>query len=56
MVVHQMAGFDPKRREAYDIPQGWEPIAAMAIGIRDAASLPEPLQSREKLAKQEANS
>jgi len=50
LVVHQMAGFDPETaREAYDIPQGWEPIAAMAIGYPgDAASLPEPLQSREK--------
>ena len=50
LVVHQMAGFDPETaREAYDIPQGWEPIAAMAIGyLGDAASLPEPLQSREK--------
>jgi len=59
LVVHQMAGFDPETaREAYDIPQGWEPIAAMAIGYPgDAASLPEPLQSREKSsAKQEANS
>jgi len=50
LVVHQMAGFDPETaREAYDIPQGWEPIAAMAIGYPgDASSLPEPLQSREK--------
>lgn len=50
LVVHQMAGFDPETaREAYNIPQGWEPIAAMAIGYPgDASSLPEPLQSREK--------
>ena len=50
LVVHQMAGFDPETaKEAYDIPQGWEPIAAMAIGYPgDPASLPEPLQSREK--------
>jgi len=50
LVVHQMAGFDPETaKEAYDIAQGWEPIAAMAIGYPgDAASLPEPLQSREK--------
>ncbi len=50
LVVHQMAGFDPETaKEAYDIPQGWEPIAAMAIGYPgDASSLPEPLQSREK--------
>ena len=50
LVVHQMAGFDPETaKETYDIPQGWEPIAAMAIGYPgDASSLPEPLQSREK--------
>ena len=50
LVVHQMAGFDPETaKEAYNIPQGWEPIAAMAIGYPgDASSLPEPLQTREK--------
>ena len=50
LVVHQMAGFDPETaKEAYNIPQGWEPIAAMAIGYPgDASSLLEPLQSREK--------
>jgi len=50
LVVHQMAGFDPEAaKEAYDIPQGWDPIAAMAIGYPgDASSLPEPYQTREK--------
>lgn len=50
LVVHQMAGFDPETaKEAYNIPEGWEPIAAMAIGFPgDASSLPEPYQSREK--------
>ncbi|HJZ64463.1 MAG TPA: nitroreductase family protein [Candidatus Acidoferrum sp.] len=50
LVVHQMAGFDPETaKEAYDIPQGWDPIAAMAIGYPgDASSLPEPYQTREK--------
>jgi nitroreductase len=50
LVVHQMAGFDPETaKEAYNIPQGWEPIAAMAIGYPgDASSLPEPYQTREK--------
>jgi len=50
LVVHQMAGFDPETaREAYNIPQGWEPIAAMALGYPgDASSLPEPYRSREK--------
>ncbi|MBS1841813.1 MAG: nitroreductase family protein [Acidobacteria bacterium] len=50
LVVHQMAGFDPETaKEVYNIPQGWEPIAAMVIGYPgDASSLPEPYQSREK--------
>jgi len=50
LFVHQMAGFDPETaKEAYNIPQGWEPIAAMAIGYPgDASSLPEPYQTREK--------
>ncbi len=50
LVVHQMAGFDPETaKEAYNIPQGWEPIAAMAIGYPgDASSLPEPYQTKEK--------
>ncbi len=49
LVVHQMAGFDPETaKEAFTIPQGWEPIAAMAIGYPgDASSLPEPYLSRE---------
>ena len=50
LFVHQMAGFDPETaKEAYNIPQGWEPIAAMAIGYPgDASSLPEPYLTREK--------
>jgi nitroreductase len=50
LFVHQMAGFDPETaKETYNIPQGWEPIAAMAIGYPgDASSLPEPYQTREK--------
>lgn len=50
LVVHQMAGFDPETaKEAFNIPQGWEPIAAMAIGYPgETSSLPEPLQTREK--------
>ena len=47
--VHQMAGFDPTRaREAFAIPAGHDPVAAMAIGYAgDPESLPEPLRSRE---------
>src|SRR5215475_8524284 len=50
LFVPQMAGFDPETaKEAYNIPQGWEPIAAMAIGYPgETESLPEPLLSREK--------
>ena len=39
LFVHQMAGFDPETaKEAYNIPQGWEPIDAMAIGYPGDAS------------------
>ena len=33
LAVHQMAGFDPaKAKQDFEIPEDWEPIAAMAIG------------------------
>ena len=49
LAVHQMAGFDAERaRQAFGIPKGWEPIAALAIGYPgDPASLPAPLKDRE---------
>ena len=49
LFVHQMAGFDAeKARQVFEIPAGWEPIAAMAIGYPgDAESLPQPLRDRE---------
>jgi len=49
LVTHQMAGFDHhKAKEVFGIPDGWEPIAAMAIGYPgDANSLPEKLRDRE---------
>jgi len=49
LFVHQMGGFDPKRaRETFDIPAGYDAVAAMAIGHPgDPASLPEPLRTRE---------
>ena len=49
LAVHQMAGFNPeKARQVYGIPQGWEAIAAIAIGYPgDPASLPPPLKDRE---------
>src|SRR5215470_8939463 len=49
LVTHQMAGFDHhKAKQVFGIPEGWEPIAAMAIGYPgDANSLPEKLRDRE---------
>lgn len=49
LFVHQMAGFDPdKARQVFEIPAGWEPLAALAIGYPgDAGSLPQPLRDRE---------
>jgi nitroreductase len=50
LFVHQMAGFDPqKAREAFEIPSGWEPIAAFAIGYPgDPTKLPDTLREREQ--------
>jgi nitroreductase len=41
--VHQMAGFSPEKvREIYEVPEGFEPVAAIAIGYGLAADeLPE---------------
>jgi nitroreductase len=49
LAVHQMAGFDPdKARQAFEIPLGWDAIAAIAIGFPgDPESLPQPLRDRE---------
>jgi nitroreductase len=49
LFVHQMAGYDSdKARQVFEIPAGWEPIAAMAIGYPgEAESLPENLRARE---------
>jgi nitroreductase len=49
LFVHQMAGFDPEKvRQNFGVPQGWEAIAAFAIGYAgDPSSLPEPYRSRE---------
>ncbi len=50
LVVHQMAGFDPvKAREAFQIPDGYEPVAAIALGYQDdPAVLSERLQTKER--------
>ncbi len=49
LAVHQMAGFDAqKARQVFQIPEGWEPVAAMAIGYPgEPDSLPEKLRERE---------
>ena len=49
LVSHQMAGFDPERTRAeLAIPEGWTPVAFVALGYPgDAASLPAPLDERE---------
>jgi nitroreductase len=49
LLVHQMAGFDPRKAtEQFLIPEGWEPIAAFVIGYPgDPQSLPENLRERE---------
>jgi nitroreductase len=47
--IHQMAGFDRERARAlFAIPEGFEPVAAIAVGHPgDAALLPERLRERE---------
>lgn len=49
LFVHQMAGFDPETaREVFDIPAGWDAIAAFAAGYPgNPESLPQPLRDRE---------
>ena len=49
LAVHQMAGFDPaKAKQVFEIPEDWEPIAAMAIGYPgDPDALSEKLRDRE---------
>jgi nitroreductase len=54
LFVHQMAGFDPdKARQVFGIPEGWDAVAAMAIGYAgDPTSLPPPYQDRELAPRQ----
>lgn len=49
LFVHQMAGFDPETvRENFEVPAGWDPIAAFAMGYPgDPSTLPEPYRGRE---------
>jgi nitroreductase len=46
---HQMAGFDAeKTRAAFAIPDGFDPVAALALGYPgDPEALPEPQRTRE---------
>jgi len=49
LAVHQMAGFDrEKARQTFAIPEGWEAVAALAIGYPgNPETLPQPLKDRE---------
>jgi nitroreductase len=49
LFVHQMGGFDvEKATQLYAIPEGYEPVAAIAIGyLGNLENLPEDLQQRE---------
>jgi nitroreductase len=49
LLVHQMGGFhQDKAREVFGIPEGWEPVSAMAIGYPgDPQTLPEKLRASE---------
>lgn len=48
LAVHQMAGFHPERvRRLYDVPEGVEPVTAIAIGYPGGTDrLPEGVRSR----------
>lgn len=50
LAVHQMAGFSAERaRSVFAIPEGFEPVAMVAVGhVGDPSSLPEPLSERER--------
>src|SRR5690349_14777050 len=49
LYVHQMAGFSVERvRETYRVPDGFEPVAAIAVGYPDDPNvLPEPFREQE---------
>jgi nitroreductase len=50
LYVHQMAGFEAgKARQLLGIPQGYEPVAMMAVGyLGDPEPLAEPLRQRDR--------
>ncbi|HVH71205.1 MAG TPA: nitroreductase family protein [Candidatus Dormibacteraeota bacterium] len=49
LLVHQMAGFShDKAREVFAIPEGWDPVSAIAIGYPgDPQTLPENFRKSE---------
>ncbi len=49
LMVHQMAGIQlDKIRTDFAVPEGWDPVAGVAIGyLGDPATLPEELRKRE---------
>jgi len=49
LCVHQMAGIEVEKiRQVYSLPEGWEPVAGIAIGyLGDPSALPEKLRLRE---------
>jgi nitroreductase len=53
MMAHQMAGFDPqKARESFVIPDGFTPIAIIAIGYQlPLDAIPESLREKEMAAR-----
>jgi nitroreductase len=55
--VHFMAGFHKdKARETFNIPEGFEPLVAFAIGKKgDPDTLPEELAEREKAPRERKN-
>jgi nitroreductase len=53
LFVHQMAGFSPEKvREIYGVPEGYEAVAAIALGYPAAVDkLPEPFREQELAAR-----
>jgi len=49
LVIHQMAGFDvPKAKQTYGIPDGYDSVAAIALGyLGDPQTLSESMQQRQ---------
>lgn len=49
LLVHQMAGFShDKARQTFAIPEGWDPVSAIAIGYPgDPESLPDDIRRKE---------